>query len=877
LETLRRLAVQSNLLFHVKKYNKEIKPKDFATQASVNEQKEISMNIMEGLYGTSKSSYLKMENARMIVRHSARIKEHVIGDRGRHINSIFVENAQGERFLFPVNMLSGARAMTQHVNKGGNFADEVGSQIVRMAQDFRNLAQVTNHINNLPGLQESIKDNEKVEAHGVKGMKSTPWRKIFKNLDALNAWVEKNDAEVHAYSAVEQNTTHESAIALRTAVMEAMRGTKRSFSRIYTESTYLGESERIASNSNLMEDSESLSESLAAIAGILGEGVSEEAMLSVARNVTIEAATAPQLDEEFDDVVEGHDPQIRDDGWFSIDLSNQLDETDRAEYDAKLGALGYHVDVDYEWSIAGGDDCPDGISIESVQMRQDPQVMQVIGDLYGPGAYDTSDFDGDGEMEEGHTIDVAVEGAFTDTPNNPQIREFEQWLESFDPDSMFGQKVAEAPAQWEVHGIIGLDSKFCKKFDSEDARQEWLDKHEHSGKFDVTKLVDPQHAVAEGKSYKRNKDEDADDKKAKDQERKDAAKNKKQPVEEGKSFKRNDDDEADVKDKRKEDKQKRDEKKKPVEEGKSFKRNDDEDDTDVKAKRKEDKQKRDEKKTPVEEGKSFKRNDDDETDVKAKRKEEKEKRDAKKPVEEGKSFKRNDDDDVDADTKKKDDKQKRDEKKKQPVSEDSSQFSGSFETNINAEDGSVVSAKVTYVPNEAGAATILSVVRGDTGEDVLPFMDDDDILHVEGLCADDIAQQGSEQFAMSESDGDGMIRDDGWFSINAEFMLDEDDRAAYDNDLRSLGYQVDVDYEWSIAGGDDCPDGIIITSAKMKNDSTVLELLSHIHGPGAYGESTTIPRNPHGDFKKDVMTGGVNGGEQNQSEIARMKALAGLK
>ena len=726
LETLRRLAIQSNLLFHVKKYNKEIKPKDFATQASVNEHKEIPMNIMEGLYGTSKSSYLKMENARMIVRHSARIKEHVIGDRGRHIHSIFVENAQGERFLFPVNMLSGARAMTQHVNKGGNFADEVGSQIVRMAQDFRNLAQVTNHINNLPGLQESIKENEKVEAHGVKGMKSTPWRKIFKNLDALNAWCEKNDAEVHAYSAVEKDTTHESALALRTAVMEAMRGTKRSFSRIYTESTYLGESERVASNTNLMEDSESLSESLAAISAILGEGLTDEALLSVARNVTIEDATAPQLDEEVDEVEE-------------------IDEEDEVE--------------------------------------------------------------GDDEMEEGHQIDVTVEGAFTDTPNNPQIREFEQWLESFDPDTMFGQKneahdpvqaeldqiesqysdpsemppevaarweelantnvtnikwghdriqqkTTESPAQWEVHGIIGLDSKFCKKFDSEESRQEWLDKHEHSGKFDVTKLVDPAHAMAEGKSYKRNKDEDADDMKAKDQERKDAAKSKKQPVEEGKSFKRNDDDEEDVKDKRKEDKQKRDEKKKPVEEGKSFKRNDDEDEADVKAKRKEDKQKRDEKKAPVEEGKSFKRNDDDE---------------------------------VDADTKKKEDKQKRD-AKKQPVSEDASRFSGSFETNINDESGNVVSAKVTYVPNEAGAATILSVVRGDNGEDVLPFMDDDDILHVEGLCADDIAQQGSEQY-----------------------------------------------------------------------------------------EDTTIPRNPHQDFKDDVMTGGQGGEEQDPSEIARMKALAGLK
>jgi hypothetical protein len=38
----------------------------------------------------------------------------------------------------------------------------------------------------------------KVEAYGVKGMKSLRWRKIFKNLDAMNKWVEENDAEVHA-------------------------------------------------------------------------------------------------------------------------------------------------------------------------------------------------------------------------------------------------------------------------------------------------------------------------------------------------------------------------------------------------------------------------------------------------------------------------------------------------------------------------------------------------------------------------------------------------------------------------------------------------------------------------------------------------------
>ncbi len=46
-------------------------------------------------------------------------------------------------------------------------------------------------------------ERTRIEAHGVKGLKSTPWRKTFKNTDALNTWVEKNDAEVYATREVE--------------------------------------------------------------------------------------------------------------------------------------------------------------------------------------------------------------------------------------------------------------------------------------------------------------------------------------------------------------------------------------------------------------------------------------------------------------------------------------------------------------------------------------------------------------------------------------------------------------------------------------------------------------------------------------------------
>lgn len=39
-----------------------------------------------------------------------------------------------------------------------------------------------------------------IEAYGVKGMKNASWRRTFKNHDALNKWVEKNDAEAREVS-----------------------------------------------------------------------------------------------------------------------------------------------------------------------------------------------------------------------------------------------------------------------------------------------------------------------------------------------------------------------------------------------------------------------------------------------------------------------------------------------------------------------------------------------------------------------------------------------------------------------------------------------------------------------------------------------------
>ncbi len=44
---------------------------------------------------------------------------------------------------------------------------------------------------------DRVPPSHTIEAHGIKGMKRSPWRKTFKHADHLNDWAEKNDAEVY--------------------------------------------------------------------------------------------------------------------------------------------------------------------------------------------------------------------------------------------------------------------------------------------------------------------------------------------------------------------------------------------------------------------------------------------------------------------------------------------------------------------------------------------------------------------------------------------------------------------------------------------------------------------------------------------------------
>lgn len=350
---LRHLATQYNVLFNLRKYNKRIVPKDFATQAAVQEHTEqpenSNMNIMEGMYGTSRSSYLKLENARMIVRHSARVKENVIGSRGRSIQSIFVENALGERFLFPINILSGARAMTQHVNQGGTFADEVGQHIIKMAQDFSNLSTVANHI---------------YAHHG---------------------------------------DLPEQALTVRESIREAASSIKRTFERLSRDNaSYIRESAKLKEGSMLAESDDYLEETVEELQNFLAvEGVtlSNSILESVCKLVKVEEDMRP--------------------------TSNTPDTSSSDDQEAQ------------QRLAQGQEQKPVGNTDTSDSEDDNEKSANSLGSGQN-GA-----FHEDEDMEDGDDSEDLAE-------NNPVIREFTAWLESFDEDTLAEGLIDQIPDDFEA-------------------------------------------------------------------------------------------------------------------------------------------------------------------------------------------------------------------------------------------------------------------------------------------------------------------------------------------------------------------------------------------------------------------------------------------
>lgn len=130
------------------------------------------------LYGSTRSSYQKLENTRLIIRHSKKIQEESPNSRTRNIDSLYIESAGGERFKYPFIHLSGARAMQRHVANGGNPYDNFGQYIVSLSEQVYNLRR----FNNLVGRNAFLENTEISEIAGAAKEKTSSIKKTLERI-----------------------------------------------------------------------------------------------------------------------------------------------------------------------------------------------------------------------------------------------------------------------------------------------------------------------------------------------------------------------------------------------------------------------------------------------------------------------------------------------------------------------------------------------------------------------------------------------------------------------------------------------------------------------------------------------------------------------
>ena len=170
LKSMRMFAKKRLLSFEPKNIvKKNLDKRDFNFLANKNKDQAMSES---SLYGSTRSSYQKLENTKLIIRHSKKIDEAGINSRTRNIESVYVESANGERFRYPFIHLSGARAMQRHVANGGNPYDGFGQYIVSLSENIYNLRRFNQLVSRHAFLENTeilpIADAARIKVKSVK-------------------------------------------------------------------------------------------------------------------------------------------------------------------------------------------------------------------------------------------------------------------------------------------------------------------------------------------------------------------------------------------------------------------------------------------------------------------------------------------------------------------------------------------------------------------------------------------------------------------------------------------------------------------------------------------------------------------------------------
>lgn len=115
-----------------------------------------AMSESKKLWGTSRTSFQEMGEAKLIVKHSKPVNYDIPAGRAMHIESIFVESSEGERFKYPFKHLNGARALAVHVAHGGTSYDPIGQHIIGLSEELSKLRMFKGYVDRNEMVSEAM-------------------------------------------------------------------------------------------------------------------------------------------------------------------------------------------------------------------------------------------------------------------------------------------------------------------------------------------------------------------------------------------------------------------------------------------------------------------------------------------------------------------------------------------------------------------------------------------------------------------------------------------------------------------------------------------------------------------------------------------------
>jgi hypothetical protein len=155
LRELRQFAKKRMLQFDVRDITKSnLKKRDYKHLAATRPGEETMAESK--MYGTNKTSYQRIGNAKLAIKHTAPINTENLTSRTQKIGSIFIESPNGEKFRYPFVHLSGARAMARHVSEGGNAYDDFGKYISSLSEELGKLRKFNTYVNRSGVMAETL-------------------------------------------------------------------------------------------------------------------------------------------------------------------------------------------------------------------------------------------------------------------------------------------------------------------------------------------------------------------------------------------------------------------------------------------------------------------------------------------------------------------------------------------------------------------------------------------------------------------------------------------------------------------------------------------------------------------------------------------------